>query len=114
MGSYVGAPAYADQIIYAVNNQPLRLEARAESDGDLLWSWSPPADGPPLGASTTFLSDVLVTDNLVFVSTNAGTWAIDRNTHQPVWSDPKFGRLSMLANGTLFITYGDITAFDTQ
>jgi outer membrane protein assembly factor BamB len=113
MGSYVGASAYADQIIYAVNNEPLRLEARAESNGDLLWSWSPPADGPPLGPSNTFMSDVLVIDNLVFVSTNAGTWAIDRTTHQSVWSYPKFGRLSMSANGTLFITYGDITAFDT-
>jgi outer membrane protein assembly factor BamB len=113
MGAYVGAAAYADQIIYAVNNEPLRLEARAESNGDLLWSWSPPADGPPLGPSNTFMSDVLVIDNLVFVSTNAGTWAIDRTTHQSVWSYPKFGRLSMSANGTLFITYGDITAFDT-
>jgi outer membrane protein assembly factor BamB len=111
-GAYVGAPAYADEVIYAVNNDPLRLEARAEVDGALLWSWDPPQGGAP--DDITFMSDVLVTDNLVFVSTNAGTYAIDRTTHQSVWSYPQFGSVAISANGILYISYGDIVAFDTR
>jgi len=65
-------------------------------------------------AGITFMSDVLVTDNLVFVSTNAGTYAIDRTTHQSVWSYPQFGSVAISANGVLYISYGDIVAFDTQ
>ena len=113
LGAYVGAPAYADEVIYAVNNDPLRLEARAEANGALLWSWEPAQGGAP-SSEITFMSDVLVTDNLVFVSTNAGSYAIDRTTHQTVWSYPQFGSIAISANGVLYISYGDIVAFDTR
>ncbi len=38
-------PAYNSGVLYAVNNNPMQLEARSETDGSLLWNWVPPASG---------------------------------------------------------------------
>jgi len=79
------------------------VAARSESDGSLLWSWAP----QPLGSETRFIGDVLVTNNLVFVSTNTTTYAISQSTHQPVWSIPVPGRLALSANGVLYVVAVD-------
>ncbi|HNI34437.1 MAG TPA: hypothetical protein PLV93_03505 [Microthrixaceae bacterium] len=92
------APAYHDSVLYIANNNPLRLEARAEADGTLLWSWT-----PPLAAERRFVSEVLLTDNLVFVSTNATTYAIDRQTRLPVWSHPLSGKMALSRQGVLYL-----------
>jgi hypothetical protein len=97
-GVYPRTPAYAAGVLYAVNNNPLRLEARAESDGALLWSWTPQASG-----DTQFVSEVLLTDNAVIVSTNRSTYAMDRSTHRAVWSYPAAGNLALSRNGVLYI-----------
>lgn len=97
-GVYPRTPAYAAGVLYAVNNNPLRLEARAESDGALLWSWTPQASG-----DTAFVSEVLLTDNAVIVSTNLSTYAIDRSTHRAVWSYPAAGSLALSRNGVLYV-----------
>jgi hypothetical protein len=115
-GGYTGTPAYRGGVFYAVNRAPLRLEARSEATGALLWSWI-----PPLGAENTFIGDVLVTNNVVFVSTNRAVYGIDLATHNIVWTWPKTGRLTLSANGVLYISMyaptrnandGDIVAFD--
>ena len=101
-GVYPSTPAYDNAVVYAANNNPLRLEARAEGDGSLLWSWTPPAAG-----DIRFVSEVLLTRNTVFVSTNLSTYAIDRTTHHVVWSYPAAGNLALSRNGILYIeTYG--------
>jgi hypothetical protein len=97
-GQYSGNPAYTTGIVYAVNSSPLRLEARSETDGALSWWWT-----PQLSAETNFVGDVLVTNNLVFVSTNLATYATDKTTHQVVWSVPHPGRLALSADGVLYI-----------
>jgi hypothetical protein len=105
-GVYPRTPAYADGVVYAVNNNPLRLEARAEADGALLWSWTPQAS-----ADTSFVSEVLLTDNAVLVSTNQATYAIDRSTHRAAWSYPAPGNLALSRNGVLYIAgYGSFGA----
>ncbi|UQV46372.1 PQQ-binding-like beta-propeller repeat protein [Janthinobacterium lividum] len=101
-GSYPGNPAYADGVIFAANNETLMLEARKEADGTLIWSWTAPSD------ARSFNSDVLVTNNLIFVSTATTTYAIDRTTHGSVWSYKASGKLAMSANGILYIK-GDTT-----
>ena len=83
--------------MYAVNNVPLRLEARAESDGALLWSWAANA------SDSEFFSEVLVTDSLIFVSTDQRTYAIDMQTRRPVFSYPAVGKLVLSPNGILYI-----------
>ena len=96
-GAYSGNPAYAGGTLYAADSNPFALEAWNESDGKKAWSWVPPAgDG-------NFVSDVLVTNNLVFVSTGANTYAIDRSTHQSVWSYAASGSLALSASGVLYI-----------
>jgi outer membrane protein assembly factor BamB len=95
-GNYPGNPAYVDATLFAANNKLGRLEALNELDGSLAWSWSRPVN-------ETFANDVLVTKNLVFVSTNIATYAIDRNSHQQVWSYPASGSLAVSANGILYI-----------
>jgi hypothetical protein len=83
-------------VLYVANENPLRLEARAESNGELLWSWT-----PPLVAG--FESEVLLTRNLVFVSMETGTFAIERTTHRTVWSYPMAGHLALSKSGILYI-----------
>ena len=101
-GVYPSTPAYYSAVVYAANNNPLRLEARAEGDGALLWSWMPPAAG-----DVEIVSEVLLTGNIVFVSTNLSTYAIDRTTHRVVWSFPSAGNLALSQNGTLYVeSYG--------
>lgn len=97
-GNYPSTPAYDSGIVYAVNQNPVRLEARSEADGSLVWSWTPPASG-----DTGFLSEVLLTKNTVIVSTNLSTYAIDRSTHHTVWSYPAAGNLALSPNGILYI-----------
>lgn len=96
-GAYSGNPAYVDGTLFASNSSPLALEAYDEADGNKLWTWTPPA------GNSKFVSDVLVTNNLVFVSTDTNTFAIDRTTHLPVWKYAASGSLALSANGVLYI-----------
>jgi outer membrane protein assembly factor BamB len=100
-GVFPTTPAYHEGVLYVANENPLRLEARAEDDGELLWWWTPPhaADGG-------FGSEVLLTDTLLFVSTDRATYAIDLVSHKQVWSFPKSGRLALSRNGVLYIQAG--------
>jgi outer membrane protein assembly factor BamB len=109
-GVYLGTPAYASGVLYVTNQNPVRLEARAEADGALLWSWI-----PPLAGDTTFNSEVLLTKNLVFVSSNLATYAIDTASHRTVWSYPQHGRLALSKNGVLYIQGQDfLTAINLK
>jgi len=97
-GDYPATPAYDSGVVYIVNNNPLRVEARTEGDASLNWSWTPPAAG-----DTEFKSEVLLTQNVVIVSTNLSTYAIDRGTHHTVWSYPAAGNLALSSNGILYV-----------
>jgi hypothetical protein len=108
-GCYPTTPAYSNGQLYAVNNNPLRLEQRAEADGSLGWSWIPKSgDGH-------FISEVLLTKNLVFVSTDIATYAISRATHKAVWSYPVSGKLALSKAGVLYVQSADtLTAFNVR
>ena len=109
-GDYPETPAYNAGVVYAVNDNPLRLEARLETDGSLLWSWSPPAAG-----DVAFKSEVLLTNTLVFVSTNLSTYAVDLTTHKAVWSYPVSGNLALSRDGVLYLEGADmLTAINAK
>ncbi len=109
-GDYGYNPAYNAGVLYAANNNPLRLEARRESDGLLLWSWTPPQAG-----DSTFDSEVLLTNSMIFVSTNLATYGIDTHTHKLVFSYPFPGRLALSQNGILYIQgAGPIVAINVK
>lgn len=101
-GNYQYTPAYANGVLYAPNGNPFRLEARAEGDGALLWSWVPGAS-----SETAWFGEPVVTSNLIFVSSNQATYAIDLRTHKPVWSYPAAGRLALSKSGILYIQNKD-------
>lgn len=97
-GVYPTTPAYDGGVVYIPNNNPLRLEARAEGDGALQWSWTPQSS-----SDLEFVSEVILTQNAVIVSTNSATYALDRSTRRPMWSYPAAGKLALSANGVLYI-----------
>jgi hypothetical protein len=107
-GVYPRTPGYHSGVVYAVNNIPLRLEARAETDGSLQWSWI-----PPLGSG--WASEVLLTDTMIFVATESATFGIDRTTRELEWSYPLGGRLALSRNGVLYIQgVGPIVAINVK
>jgi PQQ-like domain/Putative Ig domain len=109
-GDYPTTPAYNAGTLYVANNNPMRLEARAESGGALLWSWVPPQAG-----DTSFVSEVLLTNNMAFVSTNLAVYGIDLTTHATVFSYPFIGRLALSRNGILYIQgVGPLTAINLK
>jgi len=98
--AYLTHPAIASGAIYAARNAPATLDVMSESDGHLLWSWTPPT------ADTSFHRNIVVTRNLAFVSTDANVYAIDLNTHQAVWQYGKPGMLAISAASILYIATG--------
>lgn len=96
-GVFPGNPAYVDGLLLAANAATGKLEVYRASDGALQWAWTAPAKDLALASS------VLVTRNLVFVSSANKTYAIDRGTHEAVWTYPAGGELSISANGILYI-----------
>ncbi len=98
--AYLTHPAIANGVIYAARNAPATLDALSESDGHILWSWTPPA------GNTSFHRNTVVTNNLVFVSTDANVYAIDLSTHQAVWEYAQPGMLAISGSSILFIATG--------
>ena len=94
-------PAYAGGVVYAPNKAPYRVEARAEADGALQWSWTPQVAGE------TAWGELVLTKNLLFVSTNMATYAVDLRTHKAVWSYPAAGKLALTQSGILYIQNSD-------
>ena len=64
------------------------------------------ASWPGAGTEQGFHRNVVVTDNLVFVSTDTAVHAISLATRQSVWSFPAPGMLAISAQGTLYIAEG--------
>jgi outer membrane protein assembly factor BamB len=99
--AYLTAPAVADGIIYAGRNDPMSLDAIDEETGEVLWNWSTTANG-----DTSFHRNMVVTRNLLFVSTDKAVYALDLVTRTPVWSYPEPGMLAISADRTLYIATG--------
>jgi outer membrane protein assembly factor BamB len=98
--AYLTHPAIANGVIYSARNAPATLDALSEADGHVLWSWTPPA------GNTSFHRNTVVTNNLVFVSTDANVYAIDLKTHQAVWQYAKPGMLAISGSSILYIVTG--------
>jgi outer membrane protein assembly factor BamB len=99
--NYVGSPAIAGATVYVQNGLRVRLEARRESDGAVLWTWQ-----APWSDDSAFYGNVVATNNLVFVSTHKRVYAIDTTTHEAVWIYPYPGKLAISANGILYVRRG--------
>lgn len=98
--AYLTTPALAKGVVYAGRNAPKSLDAISEATGQVLWSWTGTA------SDSEFHRNVVVTDNLLFVSTDRAVHAIDLTTRQSVWSHPSPGMISLSASGMLYIVEG--------
>jgi len=98
--AYLTHPAIANGVIYVARNAPATLDALSEADGHVLWSWTPPA------GNTAFHRNTVVTNNLVFVSTDTNVYAIDLTSHQAVWNYAKPGMLAISGSSILYIVTG--------
>lgn len=98
---YITAPALANGVIYAARKTPISLDAIDEATGKVLWSWAPLGNG-----DTSFHRNIVVTRNLLFVSTDKAVYALDLATRTPVWRYPKPGMLTISADRTLYIATG--------
>lgn len=106
-GQFRGNVTVAEGTLYTVNGN--QIEARAESDGALLWPWIPPQGHQLIGT-------LIATDNLLFVSSATTTWAIDIASRGAVWAYPAGGHLALSRDGTLLIAQanGKVAAIDVK
>ena len=102
--NFTGQPSVAGGRIYAVNNGGLSVYD--EASHSLLWSWTPPS-----GAIT---QPMIVTDTHVLASTRDAVYAIDRTTHESLWTfaaPDGYGQLAIADGKLLVATYdGKLTA----
>lgn len=101
-GRFVSAPAVANGVVYVENAYTGKLEARSLATGALQWSWHSSVSG-----DTDFYGNVIVTDSHVFLSTANRVVAVNLSTHSEEWSYPRAGRLSLSANGILYVVRTD-------
>jgi outer membrane protein assembly factor BamB len=100
---FTGVPTVDSNFIYAAQNGRLVVLDGGSTHSEL-WFWNPPDNESIKG-------QMLTTDNLIFVSTESNVYAIDKQTHEAVWSYAAGGKLS-LGMGHLFIMQhsGDLIA----
>ena len=103
---YSAFPAVAKGVVYAASNETRTFDALDESTGHLLWSWKPSEQAP-----YRFIANVLVTDNLAFVSTQSRLYAIDLRRHRTAWSVPTPGTVSLSAGRMLFVSTPGSSAY---
>ena len=105
---FSGQPSLANGFIYAVYKG--FLHARNESDGSFEWEWQPPLK------DESIVAPMLVTDNLIFVSTESATYAVDLETRTDVWDYPASGHLALSNDGFLYIVTpnGELIAISTM
>jgi outer membrane protein assembly factor BamB len=92
-------PAVAKGVVYATSNIKHSFDALDEATGRVLWSWTPPEP-----ASFLFMDNVVVTDNVAFVSTGKRLYAVSLLNHRAIWSAPTPGNVSISANRMLFVS----------
>ncbi|ATQ75750.1 hypothetical protein CR152_15345 [Massilia violaceinigra] len=98
-GKRVSTPAYAKGVLYLFNNTGNALEAYAPDSGKLLWTAAKLSDP----ADATWFDQLVVTDNLAFISSEASTLAIDLASGKTVWRYALGGKLSISDRGMLYI-----------
>jgi hypothetical protein len=101
-GNYDGAIAIHGGLIYAANG--IELSVLSEATGEKLRSWF----APP---SESLTGNLLITDNMAFVGTSLGTYGINLDSLEAVWSTSTPGDLALGNNLLLISNSTSVTAF---
>lgn len=107
-GRFQGSPAVEGGVLYVRNASA--VEARRESDGSLLWSWTATDGAAPQHS-------LVLSKTHVFASTAAGaTYAIERQSGSAQWSYSAGGHLALSKQGVLVIAgaSGSVTAIQLR
>lgn len=85
-------------LIFAARNQPTpRLDAINIADGSIAWSWTPTP-------GSKFRSNIVVTDNALFVGTTTTTYCISLSDQSVLWSYGAPGALAIAPGNILLIS----------
>ena len=93
-GASIGTPAYGNGAIYTLGTNGKAFAARSPATGALLWE---------VTLDDGNYTDIVVTRNLAFVSSETTTQAIDLATRKVVWAYPLGGSMAISARGVLYI-----------
>jgi len=98
-------PAVAGNVIYAshanATGSAYTVDAISDTDGSVTWSWTMPS------TDTRLMENMVVCDNLLFVSSDKNVYAIDLTTHQTVWTYAAHGKLSLSSRYVLYVVTND-------
>lgn len=100
---YDTAPALANSLLYAGRNAGMAVDAIDEFTGEVLWSWSP----APGRGDTGFRHNIIVTDDLLLVSTDAAVYAVDLATRETAWRHDDPGQLALSGRFLYIVTGAD-------
>ncbi|RLU01351.1 PQQ-binding-like beta-propeller repeat protein [Ketobacter sp.] len=104
-GQFAPQPAYAGNTLYVASGTS--LQARSLTDGNLIWEWTGPSslDG-----------NIIVTRNLVIVSSATTTHALDRASGEAQWQFNQGGHILLGSDLVLYILSDDgiLSAINTQ
>lgn len=100
-GNFMQSPALARGAVYATADRVLHVYD--EATGALRWSWGLPASDAGTFSTPEVYGNVVVTDNLAFVSSTNATYAVALDSRQAVWTYPVGGRLALSPRGVLHI-----------
>ncbi len=99
--SYKPFFAVGNGVVYAGKNNPVSIDAMDETTGKILWSWTPPST-----SDNSFHRNIVLTNNLLFVSTNSHIYAVDIKTKKSVWQYDAPGMITITDNRTLILAVG--------
>ncbi len=102
---YDTGPAVANGVVYAGSDAGMTVDAIDETTGEVLWSWSPASNQ----GDSAFPHNIIVTDDVLLVSTDVAIHAVDLATRQSIWRYDQPGRLA-LSGHFLFIMTGPNTS----
>lgn len=97
-GRFTTDPVFAGDVLYVGNEATARIEARSLASGALLWSWALPE------GQSRFVGNLVLTNNLLFLSSEHQTFALDIATRKTVWTYRKPGDKAISAQGVLYIS----------
>lgn len=100
---YNGIPAVAKGVIYAFSSQTSQLAAIDEETGTINWAL-------PRQGGQAFTGNIIITDNLLFVSGSSSVFAFDLETRQLVWEGATAGHLAITPDGYLVVTSRSLPA----
>lgn len=100
-------PVLVNGVLYVVNPGTGQLEARRESDGSLVWAWTPAAEDQTELVAWSGSAIPVAISNVVFVPTSKYVYGVDIASGKTVWRHGNTGHLAVSPNGVLYISGKD-------